>query len=278
MAAVNDLACTVLSDDHAEHPFFGEHGFALAIRFGGRSILFDTGQGAFVKNAALAGVDIESFSACVISHGHYDHTGGIAELLGRNSHIHVWAHRDVCEPHYRDADGAAKNLSVPDSDCRALMKIPAHRLHLVSASASIAPGAGIVCPIPRTHPLEDTGGRFFRDLKLTQPDSIDDELALWIRHGKGLIIVTGCCHAGFINTCEAVKKETGIDRVHAVIGGLHLQSATDERIAATCDYIIQEGISAVVPCHCSGLDAVEKMRARLGCIVREGLCGERFTV
>ena len=275
---MSTLSFVILSDDHAAAPYAAEHGFCLHIVLNGKNILFDTGQWALPLNAERAGIDLAKVDECVISHGHYDHTGGIALLLEKNRHVRFWIHRDAALPHFRDADGTAKVLTMSDKDRRALKALPVHRLRHASFSAGITRDAGIVCPIPHTHPLEDTGGRFFRDLKLTQPDPIDDELALWIRHGKGLIIVTGCCHAGFINTCEAVKKETGIDRVHAVIGGLHLQSATDERIAATCDYIIQEGISAVVPCHCSGLDAVEKMRARLGCIVREGLCGERFTV
>lgn len=275
---MNGIRFVVLSDDHAQAPYVPEHGFALAIRFRDRNILFDTGQWAFAMNAERTGVDVSAFDDCVISHGHYDHTGGIGILAGKNRYVRIWAHKDVMMPHFRDADGFAKVLSIPEIDRRTLKGLPVHRLRLVDAPMTIAPGAGLVCPIPRIHPLEDTGGRFFLDKNLSIIDPIGDELALWIEHEKGLVIVTGCCHAGFINTCEAAKSAAGIGHIHAVIGGFHLQSATDERIRTTCDYISSEGISIVVPCHCTGQDAVEKMRARLSGVVRDGRCGEAFAV
>lgn len=275
---IGNIKLTLLSDDNAKKPFCAEHGFSLAIRWEEHFLLFDTGQGAFVRNAAVDGTDISSFTDCILSHGHYDHTGGIRNFLSMNSHARLWANTKVFCAHYRDADGIAKVLTMSREDEAAVRTLPVHRLYLLSESTRILHNAGILCGIPRIHPLEDTGGKFYMDRTLTTSDQIDDEISLWMEHEKGLVIITGCCHAGFINTCEFAKKVSGVDRIYTVIGGFHLQHASKERIDATCAYINDMSISCVMPCHCTGAEQITGMKKRLGDTVQILRCGSNIVL
>jgi len=122
--------------------------------------------------------------------------------------------------------------------------------------------------------MEDTGGPFFLDREGTQKDWIRDDLALCIQTNKGLIVVTGCCHSGVLNTLAFVTsrfRDTPI--VDTLLGGLHLNSAPEARMKATIADLRARSIRQIVACHCTGIDAARQLREALGPAVTTGRSG-----
>lgn len=123
------------------------------------------------------------------------------------------------------------------------------------------------------HPLEDTGGPFFLDPEGNRSDPLADDMAVWITTDRGLIILTGCCHAGLINTVEHIRSVSAVDRVFGIVGGLHLVNASEARLAATCSALRRWDPDFVVPCNCTGEQAVATLCAELGNKVLPGFAG-----
>jgi 7,8-dihydropterin-6-yl-methyl-4-(beta-D-ribofuranosyl)aminobenzene 5'-phosphate synthase len=118
--------------------------------------------------------------------------------------------------------------------------------------------------IPRRTDFEDTGVKHFLDEVCTQPDPIVDDQALLIETSRGWIVVTGCGHSGAINAMNYVRELTGSRRIYAVVGGMHLLSASAERLWATAEGFKEFGVNVVVPCHCTGFQATGLFQSRFG--------------
>jgi 7,8-dihydropterin-6-yl-methyl-4-(beta-D-ribofuranosyl)aminobenzene 5'-phosphate synthase len=144
----------------------------------------------------------------------------------------------------------------------------------VSNPVHLIPTIGITGPVPRETTFEDTGGAFFLDPEGRQADPVEDDLALWIETPAGTVIVTGCCHAGLVNTIECVRRCTAGVRPHTVIGGFHLLTASPERIGATGGYLESIGLKRIVPCHCTGEQAAAELTARFGRRTVRGCTGK----
>jgi 7,8-dihydropterin-6-yl-methyl-4-(beta-D-ribofuranosyl)aminobenzene 5'-phosphate synthase len=158
-----------------------------------------------------------------------------------------------------------------------VMELPVQQTHWLFRPCEPQAGVGITGPIPRQTTFEDVGGPFHLDPRGTRPDPIEDDTALWVETNKGLVILTGCCHAGLVNTVNYVRKLAGQSRVRAIIGGLHLATAARERLGKTCQCLADWDVETVVPCHCTGDEAVAFMRERLGRRVVPGRAGFRWT-
>jgi 7,8-dihydropterin-6-yl-methyl-4-(beta-D-ribofuranosyl)aminobenzene 5'-phosphate synthase len=114
------------------------------------------------------------------------------------------------------------------------------------------------------HPIEDTGGPFFLDPTTTRSDAIPDDQAVAFDLAEGLVVLLGCAHAGVINTLESFSRLTGGRRIHAVIGGMHLDGASPERIRFTIEALERLDVQWIAPCHCTGIAAVCAFRAAFG--------------
>ena len=269
---------TVLADNNADAPLEKEHGFAALASIGETSILFDAGQGEVLfKNADILGVNLTDIDMLVISHGHYDHTGGVSRIISKNPSIAVFAHDGILAPHFSMKNPAqSRDISMTLENRQALLDLPAGRFYRLK-SPLIGQGIGLTGAIPRDDPMEDAGGAFTKDRRGREKDIIEEETALWLKTGKGLVILTGCCHAGFINTCAYVRKLSGQEKIHAVIGGFHLQTAGRERISATSRFINQTGIDSVVGCHCTGDDAIHTLERETSGKVKKAYSGWSVT-
>ena len=131
----------------------------------------------------------------------------------------------------------------------------------ISAFTEIHPGMFLTGPITRKSG-EDCGGHFFSDEACTTPDSIPEEQALLQASG---VLITGCCHAGIINTVEACRKTCPDIAIRTIIGGLHLRHASEERLERTAAYLASLNLERLIPMHCTGENAVEYLRSRLTC-------------
>lgn len=259
----------ILVDNRACERLVVEHGFSVWLEAGERHILLDTGAGAaLAKNAENLGVDLARADALVLSHGHYDHTGGLKDFLAKNVVAPIFAGPAVAQERFSCHVGVApRQIGMPPSSAALLALQIAGRLRRLEKPYYFTSTIGVTGPIPRRSSFEDTGGPFYLDPDKRRPDLIEDDQALWLETKAGLVIVVGCCHAGLVNTVEYVREITGEKRVHGIVGGLHLLLANAERMARTIETLRSWSPDFIVPCHCSGEAAVAQLFAELGAVV-----------
>lgn len=249
---------TVLAENRTEsRGLIAEHGLALWIEADGRRILFDTGQGlALAHNPKLMGVDLASATDVVLSHGHYDHTGGLDTVLARVPRIRLYLHPEAFRERYsRQHSGRAESAGMtapPDLDTRLI-------LHPSASPQSLSPHIMLTGEIPRRTAYEDTGGAFYVDRECTRADQIPDDQALVIDTPCGSVIVLGCAHAGVVNTLDYVACLTRERPVLALIGGMHLRSASEERLDRTLEAIHRHDVKFIAPLHCTGMRATARI-------------------
>lgn len=264
---------TILSDNTAASPLQEEHGFSVLLEINSKFVLFDTGRGAIFSNAPLLGVDLSRVESIVLSHGHYDHTDALSSVLAVTPNASVYASNSVFNDHYSMSTGTSRTIGLSNENRENLNSLPTDQLHLFSGTIQFVDPVYLSETIFRAHPLEIPSPLLFADLDSTIPDTMPDELVLWFNTEKGLVILTGCCHAGVINTCEHVKKELPGVPLYALIGGFHLSGVSELRLESTATYIESQNISVVVPCHCTGKKETVWLKNRLGSRVKSGFCG-----
>ena len=241
----------------------GEHGFACFIETETGNYLLDTGQGVgLAHNAALLGKDLSSVKAVLVSHGHYDHTQGLPDLLRRTGPVDVFAHPDIFAERY-----------TLDRHGRHFVGIPWRRAYLESLGArfrfernycQVAPGLYLSGEIPRLNEVEKG------DLRLVVPagderfvpDPMRDDLSLVIHSSKGLVLVLGCAHAGVVNIMDHVCRQTGQERIYAVVGGTHLGFVGPEEFQEASRAFQEFGVERIGVSHCTGLPRAAQLYAQ----------------
>jgi 7,8-dihydropterin-6-yl-methyl-4-(beta-D-ribofuranosyl)aminobenzene 5'-phosphate synthase len=267
----------ILVDDLATDGLLSEHGFSLWIDTGYERILFDTGQNvALASNAPKLNIDCSRADHLVLSHGHYDHAGGLCLVLDHAPQIHVYCHPGVLQTRYSIHRGTSKPINMPRASGVALDRLPEKRLHWVLQPTMISARVGLSGPIPQITAYEDTGGPFYLDPEGRRIDPIEDDLALWIRTGKGLVVCLGCCHAGLINTLHHILHLNPGERIHAVIGGFHMLHADNNRLQHTMSDLRKLSPDRIIACHCTGDQAVTMLRENLGERVSQGAVGKTY--
>lgn len=267
-------------------------GFSAWIETPRARVLLDSGcNDAFWRNAEKLDVPLETADAFVLSHGHFDHGGGIARMVQAAPGARLVMHPGALAPHYWLArTGKIDPIGLPEHSLAAL-GAAGERVTWALDPVEVAPGVWASGPVPRRHPLEEAERNFFLDRACTVRDHVVDDQALVVETSSGLVVLLGCAHAGVVNTLEHVRRVAagrgaarladpttahpgeerssplaadGLPRVRAVIGGMHLLHASPARLRATSEALLASGVDLVAPVHCTGKRGKRHLRERFG--------------
>ena len=265
---VHSLRILILSTMLAERAGIGEWGFAALVEVDGRRFLFDTGAQpeTVLINARALGVDLSDVTDVVLSHNHVDHTGGLLTLrravAGKNpaalTRVHVGRGIFWSRPSPQGEGNGVLNAR-PELEAAGI------RFVEHEGPVELAPGVWLTGPVPRVHPERNWSGagRVQAPDGLVE-DTIPEDQSLVFDTDRGLVVLTGCGHAGVVNTVDYARKTVRTAPLHALVGGLHLFPLDDERLDWTADRLKEDGLENLMGAHCTGLEAVYRIRARLG--------------
>ena len=222
-------------------------------------MLFDTGQGlTLLHNAKRLKKDLTKVKKVLISHGHYDHAGGLLPLLTECGAKHIYAHPGVFTPRFRIKDtGECYPIGMPHS--RDALEAAGALFSISKEYCEISPGLILTGEVPRRTDFETGDQGLYCDRNGQELDTTPDDQALVLETERGLVIILGCCHAGLINTLEHVANLTGRRDIYALIGGTHLGFCGQEQIDKTIAALKEWGIKKIAASHCSGFAASARL-------------------
>lgn len=261
---VHSLRVLVLSTMLADAGI-GEWGFAALVEVDGHRILFDTGAhtDTVLKNANELGIDLASIQEVILSHNHADHTGGLLhlrrELAKKNPTALSRAHvgRGIFWSRPRGTTEGNNMIEVkPAYEATGGVFIE----H--SEPVELYPGVWLTGPVPRVFPERNWPSRSgpVKTPAGFVEETIPEDMSLIFDTDKGLVVLSGCGHAGVINTLEFARNRVRRAPVHAAIGGFHLFQLDDKKLAWTATKLREFGVRHLLGAHCTGIEAVYRLR------------------
>jgi len=266
---VKDLKITILSTMMTQIGV-GEWGFSALVEADGHRILFDTGlrPDTVLQNARSMRIDLSDVEEIVLSHNHGDHTGGLVSLrqevsAGNDRALHI-AH--VAPAIFWERPGSSPEWAMAPR--KGAYEAAGGSFVEHERAAEIHPGIWLTGPVPRRHPEKNYGfwveGQH-RTGQVQSPDgpvedNIPESMSMVINTEKGLVVISGCGHAGLVNTLEYATEITGTENVHAAIGGFHLLQASDVDLEWTASKLVDLEVGNLVGAHCTGLEPVYRLR------------------
>ncbi len=251
---------TLIENSQGEHlALICEHGLSFFVETGGCRLLFDTGQsGNFMANAAQLRIDLGDLDFVVLSHGHYDHSGGMRSLIEKTSSFELVVGKGFFRDKYAEFNGRHEFLG--NNFTEAYLKNRKVRYsEMCGPTRELAPGVFVMTSFPRKHPDEAIKDRFkLLDGDAFIPDHFDDEAMLVLDTPKGLVAVLGCSHPGMRNMLDAAKARLG-KPIFAVLGGTHLVEASHESMDVSLEYLHTTGIEVIGVSHCTGPEAMKTL-------------------
>ena len=260
------IKATIVSENSVFHlpGALAEHGLSIFLETDNGNYLLDTGAGkTIINNALVLQIDLKTIKAVILSHNHYDHTGGMVPVLDLRGTVDVYAHPDLFKETYSIRGGKARYIGVPYPP--ALLEAKGAKFGFSRDFRQIAPGMWLTGEVPRKTDFEkgDIDLVLKSGMEYVKDNILDDQSVVFETE-KGLFVVLGCCHSGIINTLNYILEKLGRRRIHAVIGGTHLGPVSDEQreksIAALKAFDIERlGVS-----HCTGQKTASRLAAEFG--------------
>ena len=259
-----DIYMLVENNKPAGSAFLSEHGLSMYFEFAGKRILFDTGSSdRFIYNATLHGIDLSKVDICVISHGHYDHTGGLAHFLDINKKAVVYMKKNALDEFYTKRlvryifTGIDRNFYEKYSS----------RLMFVEDDIEIAGGITLANITKYRHYPVYTSSMYRKHEDKMLPDDLSHELFINLKTKQGNIVLTGCSHHGLINILRTAQDKFG--KIYGVVGGFHLNGTrifgvrvrkeSKHEIRAIGKFFEKNGIKKIYTGHCTGEKPCEKL-------------------
>jgi len=258
----SEIKITVLST-MLSGAFTGEWGFAAMIEIDGKRILFDTGNRpeTVLNNLREMKMDLAGVPSVILTHHHRDHTGGLVTLR-----------RDAMarDPKSIATAYGGKGILLPRKPANDFVLIKAEyeatgaKLQEIAKPTAIAPHIWLTGPVPRVHGERNwSGNSLLRADDRDAEDTIPEDQALVIDTNQGLIVVSGCGHAGIVNILTYARKAIRATNIYAVIGGFHLFDANDQKLEWTAKQLAPMGIIYFLAAHCTGVEATVRLRELL---------------
>jgi len=268
LAQVHTLKVTLLSTMLVGDPKgIGEWGFSALVEADGRRVLLDTGAhpDTVLKNAQDLKIDLSDVKEVILTHNHWDHVTGLItlrkEMMKKNpaalSVVHVARGIFYSRP---GPEGEGNRMIALKKEYEATGgKFIEH-----DSASEIFPGWWLTGPVPRVYPEHNWSatGKVQTPEGLVE-DTIPEDQSLVLNTPEGLVVITGCGHAGIINILTFAREEFPNEPVDAVIGGLHLFPATDDQLNWTADKMKDFKVAHLIGAHCTGIEAVYRIRERL---------------
>ena len=253
-----------------------EHGLSIYIEAREKKILFDAGAtNLFAANAAKLKVDLGEVDFAVVSHGHYDHTGGFPIFHQINLNAPIYIHRNALRVSYGTEGGPLEDGGVLDKEPSGIawsdkeLKELAPQLLFTDGPVEITEDIKLTGTVPVPEDFRPTERFYHYEGDTLVEDDMSHEQCLVIREPEGLYIFSGCSHRGVINALRAGKSMFPEEKVAVLVAGMHLYSASKEDRIRVIEQVEAENMQQVMPVHCTGIDAICELRARLGdkCVV-----------
>jgi 7,8-dihydropterin-6-yl-methyl-4-(beta-D-ribofuranosyl)aminobenzene 5'-phosphate synthase len=246
----------------------GEHGFSAFIETGKSNYLFDTGSGrSIVPNSLALNKDLKSIRKIFLSHGHYDHTGGLSEVLKLKGKVDVHSHPHV----FLDRFAVLKEEG---REIKRFIGIHYKRSYLESLGANfvfntdfteVEKGLFLTGEVPRQTDFEKPDPRLFSEMDgaMTNDRFLDDQ-SLILDTDRGIILILGCAHSGMINIIQHVVNKMGKEKFHAILGGTHLDFLTPEQLEESIKSLKRMEIGKIGVSHCTGMKAAFRLQQEFG--------------
>lgn len=300
------MKVTVLAENTVyKRGFLGEHGLSMLLETDGKRYLFDTGQtDVFLRNAGKMKLDLEHLDGIILSHGHYDHCGGMKywarkQIAGQGSaeEIPIYINRRAFDKKYSENPKTGEMLfGGIHAEAEAWMKNNGNVKYTEQGCTAIAENVYLLSQVPFVTSFESVPARFWKEIQIgdhagietgssikssldteSQMDScpkadlpnlvadhMEDEQLLAIRERQGLCIFAGCAHPGIINCLSYVRSSFPGEHIHAIVAGMHLKSCSPSQLKKTIQALREFEIDSIVPLHCTGFLAIAAIKEALG--------------
>jgi 7,8-dihydropterin-6-yl-methyl-4-(beta-D-ribofuranosyl)aminobenzene 5'-phosphate synthase len=255
---VQSLKVTILTTMLSDGRGIGEWGFAALVEADGRRILFDTGgrPDTIVINARELGIDLKGIADVILSHNHRDHTTGLFTLREQLRGAHIHAAKGIF--YSRPRENGEGNLLVANRARLEGLRFVEH-----DKPVELAPGVWLTGPVPRPYPERNfsigSAGRVVTPEGAVE-DTVPEDSSLVFDTGQGLVVLSGCGHAGLANTLEYARTVVRKAPIHAALGGWHLFQLNDERLEWTAGKMREYGVQHFLGAHCTAVEAVYRIR------------------